>query len=255
MVSMSEFLSGFDYGGQPVIQQGQIDPLALRPGDPEFTRDELKQQAEDEYYRDNPRGAGVIHLNRDWEIKKIYKRLKKEMGYREDLGLEGVGPEDFQFNTPGIYARLLQSAELDGGFLSEAGQNRAFAGQTQGVMGMMSQNERGRNRASAAANLNPIFAERENIAGRYDTLSQVLGQKSQLTAAIDERKFSAQQGFANMLAQTGVQEKLFKVNTAAALKGAQLSADAAVAAGEAAASGSKFSALIGAGATIGAAFI
>ena len=139
MVSMSEFLSGFSYHGEPVIRQGTIDPTRRREG----------QRPIGQFFggRETPFGDIISGLDR------------KSGGELGRLGEFGLDPSDFVFGGPEVFARLLQTGELDGGFLSDLQQNRQFAGETTGLMGLFGRAGEQRARAAAAANLNPIFAQ------------------------------------------------------------------------------------------------
>ncbi len=213
MVSMSEFLSGFEHHGEPVIQQGAINPSRQREG--------LKP-------------VGTFGLD----------------GGSSSLELD---PNDFAFAGPEIFARLLQSAEMDGGFLSDVSQNAILAGETEGLMRLLGSQNRDRRRAADAAGLDPIFTERQEIDAGYDMLSKILGHRAKLRGELEERQFGAQEAFANMLAETDVAEKTFRVNTQAALTGAEIGAEGAIAGGKAQASGSRTGGLLsGIGSIVGA---
>jgi hypothetical protein len=223
MVSMSEFLSGFSYHGEPVIQTGDIDPTRRRDlGRLKFP------------------GGG----------QGAFTQAGLDKGRFQPFGLD---PNDFVLGAPEIFARLLQTAELDGGFLSEVQQNRQFAEETSGLMGLLGTAERDRLRSASAANLNPVFAQRQNLESRFGFLEEILGRRAELGGELEERKFGAQEAFANMLAEAFAGEKAFKVNTLAALQGAEIGARGAREGGEAAGRGALFGGLAtGAGALIGA---
>jgi hypothetical protein len=201
MASMSEFLSGFDYHGSPVIQEGQLDPTRQREG---------------------LGGSGDLTFG------------GSKLG-----GTMTLDPNDFVFGGPEIFARLLQQSEMDGGFLSDASQNAQFAGETAGMSGLLGGSNRDRMRAASQANMNPIFAERQNINAGYEALTQILGRRGQLKGELAERQFGAQEAFANMMAETVASEKQFKVNTQAALKGSEMGAYGAIEAGRLAGKGAE----------------
>lgn len=248
MASISEFLSGFSYHGEPVIQSGAIDPNRKRTG-----LDEIgavgKHRDERAYFKELEAKVKSGEMTEE-EMAQHKEWWNKQYGLNR--GQLRLDPNDFVFGGPEIFARLLQNAELDGGYLSDVSQNQQFAGETAGIMGLMGGANRERGRAAEQANLNPLFAQRQNIDAEFSTLSQILGRRQALGAELEERKFGAEQAFANMLAETVTSEKQFKVNTQAALAGADIGAQGAIAGGKAAASGSKLGgALAGIGSAIG----
>lgn len=258
MVSMSEFLSGFSYRGEPVIQSGPIDPSRKREGlDPIGTFGIGGGVAP---ATGPTQLAGATNINQTPSLPQMLGLIPGTQPGVQGAALPGAAavpqygaqggnltldPNDFVFGGPEIFARLLQSAEMDGGYLSDVSQNAQFAGMTRGLMGLMGAGERDRLRVASAANLNPVFANRLNEQAQYDTLSQLLGMRSQLGGELQELQFGAQRAFANMLAETSAAEKMFKVNTQAALGGAQIGAQGAIAGGKAAGSGAQMGGLLG----------
>lgn len=235
MVSISEFLSGFSYHGEPVIQSGTIDPTRRREGLQEIGTFGLGNPNMGKMSRAFADGAGL-------------EQAQPLVGGEQPFGAFGghlrLDPNDFVFGGPEIFARLLQTAELDGGYLSDISQNQRFGAETQGLMGLLGTAGRERQRGAAQANLNPAFAGRQSQQDQFGVLSQILGRRAQLGSELDERQFAAQQAFANMLAQTVTSEKQFKVNTQAALAGAQIGAEGAIAGGEAAGKGAQMGGLL-----------
>lgn len=238
MVSISEFLSGFSYHGEPVIQSGTIDPTRQREGLPEIGTFGLGGGKPQPFISGDLLSGGFGS-----QIAAAQGAGVQTQGQEQPFGFSDgqlrLDPNDFVFGGPEIFARLLQMAELDGGFLSDISQNQRFGAETQGLMGLLGTAGRERQRGAAQANLNPIFAQRQSQQDQFGVLSQILGRRAQLGSELDERQFAAQQAFANMLAQTTAAEKQFKVNTQAGLAGAQIGAEGAIAGGKAAASGAK----------------
>ena len=265
MASMSEFLSGFSRYGQSVVQSGSIDPNAKREGLPEIGTFGLGG---------GPKKVGAIgaaigslfgsgqsnqdQMSTDEALGMIGSHfgLTAGGGMPQKYGMHGgqltLDPNDFVFSGPEMFARLLQQSEMDGGYLSDISQNAGFAGQTRGIMGMMASQDRDRMRAASAANLDPIFAERQSINAQYEQLGGLLGARAAGRAELTERQFEAQQAFTNMMAENEVAEKEFRVNTMANLAGAQWGAEGAIAGGKAAGRGAKMGGLMaGIGAAIG----
>tara|TARA_R110002020_G_scaffold15015_12_gene53009 strand:- start:939 stop:1760 length:822 start_codon:yes stop_codon:yes gene_type:complete len=261
MVSMSEFLSGFSHAGEPVIQSGSIDPGRRREGlDPIGTfglgggsdgigsiLQALMGQLGQGFHGGTIPQSVLSQLSPE-QLDTILSHA--EGNPNSPFGMQNgqltLDPSDFKFGGPEVFARLLQTGEMDGGFLSDASQNAQFAGETAGVMGLLGDQNRDRRRAAASTNLNPIFAERQEINAGYDTLSGILGRRNELGGELAERQFGAQEAFANMLAETDASEKMFKVNTQSALAGAQMGAEGAIAGGKAAGKGAEKGGLYGA---------
>ena len=252
MASISEFLSGFSYHGEPVIQSGTVDPTRRREGLRNIGR------VGSSGYLDKL-GKRLKEQVESGEITQAEADAQWDKEYNQNYGLfDGslnLDPNDFVFGGPEIFARLLQNAELDGGYLSDVAQNQQFGGEIQGIMGLTGAANRERGRAAEQANLNPLFAQRQNIDAEFSTLSQILGRRQALGSELEERKFGAEQAFANMLAETVSSEKQFRVNTQAALAGAEIGAAGARAGGKAAGKGAKQAGIISGAAMIGAAFI
>lgn len=255
MVSMSEFLSGFTYHGEPVIQSGAIDPTRQRSG--------LKPVGTFGVGGGggvaNPGLSEILPFLEGMSPEQVAAVLEQFGSINPAGGAAGGGsltldPNDFVFGGPEIFARLLQTGELDGGFLSDVTQNKQFAAETSGLMGLLGGANRQRSRGAAQSNLNPIFASRQNLESEFGVLSQILGRRAQLGSELEERRFGAQQAFANMLAQTTAAEKQFRVNTQAALGGAQIGAQGAIAGGQAQGSGTSKAGMFGLfGSVLGAA--
>lgn len=239
MVSISEFLSGFSYHGEPVIQSGTIDPTRRREGLQEIGTFGLGGGSKLNLATMADRGLAppLTGFGGESNFGVQEPADPTQQGFGMQDGQLRLDPNDFVFGGPEIFARLLQSAELDGGFLSNVSQNQQFGAETQGIMGLLGTAGRERQRGAAQANLNPIFAQRQGQQDQFGALSQILGRRAQLGSELDERQFAAQQAFANMLAQTVTSEKQFKVNTQAALAGAQIGAEGAIAGGKAAGKG------------------
>lgn len=247
MVSISEFLSGFSYHGEPVIQSGTIDPTRRREGLPEigtFGLGGRKQNIGQLFTEQGGTLPGLAGAVQGGQALTDAQDQLDPQTYGFSDGQLRLDPNDFVFGGPEIFARLLQTAELDGGFLSDVSQNQRFGAETQGIMGLLGTQDRQRLRGAAQANLNPAFARRQSEQDRFGALSQILGRRAQLGSELDERQFAAQQAFANMLAQTTTAEKQFRVNTQTALAGAQIGAEGAIAGGKAAGKGAQIGGML-----------
>lgn len=260
MASMSEFLSGFNRYGESVLQTGAIDPNRQRPGLQglgsfglgggksgaigNILKGLTNQPAYNMFGQGQQTGPTTGLTNE--QVQMILDQTGGGPGqYGMFNGQLTLNPNDFVFSGPEMFARLLQQSEMDGGFLSDASQNAAFAGQTAGAMNMLGAQQRAGMRQAQAAGLNPIFAERQALNQSYDMLGNLLGQRAQLRSQLGQRQFEAQQAFTNMMAQNEVAEKEFRVNTMANLAGAQMGAEGALAGGKAAGKGSMMGGLLG----------
>ena len=253
---MSEFLSGFSHAGQSVIQEGSIDPGARREGLDElgvFGLGGVKASKKDPGPMPQPGDydpLGYQTAMMMWENKKkAYDQYMMEVnspeyGMRPDGQLR-LDPSDFKFGGPEMFARLMQSGEMDGGYLSDASQNAQFAGSTAGLMDQAGSAQRDRLRNASASNMNSIFAGRQEGLANTTVMSKIMGLRSGLKSELAERQFKAQEGFANMMAQNDVAEKQFKVNAQTALAGAQMGAMGAIDGAKISASGAKSGAMLG----------
>lgn len=257
MVSMSEFLSGFSHAGQSVIQEGSIDPSARREGLEELGSFGLNTQGDGELgarpvrdsqhynlYGDVIGDAKYKEDMEDWMQAKDYMDNATEYGMQPNGNLR-LDPSDFKFGGPEMFARLMQSGEMDGGYLSDASQNAQFAGATSGLMDQAGAASRDRLRNASASNMNSIFAGRQEGLANTSVMGKIMGLRAGLKDQLAERQFKAQEGFVNMMAQNDVAEKQFKVNAQTSLAGAQMGAMGAIDGAKISASATKSGAMMG----------
>lgn len=255
MVSISEFLSGQTYGGQKVTG-GSLDPMAGRPStgrDAWMKENIAKNKAILDGLTKTPGGGYVDADGKEYSANEV-KVLKQKVEDWQNNQLHNklqIDESDMQYNIMPMFAKLLQGAEADGGILSSQFQDARFASETAGAGQQLGMMGRERDRTAAAANLNPMFAQRMAVDDEFNALSSLIGKRNQLATDRENSLFQAQQAFTNLSASTAIAEKSMRVNVAASLKGAQLGVDAAKAGGKAAMKG----AMIGAAGMVAAAFV
>lgn len=222
MPSMSEFLSGFSYSGQPVVQTGVIDPMG-----PDLS--EMEEQLFQEKYPDWEDTGLESQAWKTKKMKAITKWLNKKGfgGPHDPVGLPGVSGEDFDYGGgPRAYARLLQDAEMEGGVLSGTMQNQQFAEQTSGLMSLLGGQDRDRQRTFAAQNIGGVFAQRIGDNAQFQMGQTLGGLRAGFGAQHASDLFNAKKGFTDMLTETSIAEKQFVVNTSAAMDSASKAAKA-----------------------------
>jgi hypothetical protein len=244
MPSMSEFLSGFAYNGAPVVQTGTIDVGSGMWGGAEQIFSDKYPDWEDTGPQSQAWKNGKMKGIHQWMKNKGFGgSTKDDMG----LGSEGIVANDFDnSDVPQAYARLLQGAEMEGGVLSGTMQNQEFAEQTSGLMSLSGAQDRDRARSFAKNNISGVFADRMGDNSQFEMGNTLGGLKAGQGAQHAADLFNAKKGFTDMITQTSTAEKQFKVNTAAALAGAEQAADASKNAGMMQGAGS----LLGAATTV-----
>lgn len=236
MPTISQFLSSFSFNGMPVTGGGGFDPTAGTRAQGQATldraflerqRDELKKQ----YLSLQGRslfGSGPNATAAKQQLSELQAQLDEIDQRLSGVPLGSTNPvltkygltdADFQYNIAPIYAKLLQSAEQGGGYLSPTQSSREFASATAGIGSSLDAADRGAQAAASQANLNPIFAANQAATRRFDAMNQVFGKRAEIGAEGESRKFQAEKAFSDMLAGLTVSQQQERTQTIAALTG------------------------------------
>jgi hypothetical protein len=229
MSRISQFLSGFPSPATPqkptVVGDSPMHPIFRGPDESARMR---AQSAFDEQgiYR-NPNGL------RDEGVGAVIDVFRG--GNRAGLlNRAGLTEDDFSYlrEIDPMFRHLLQSAETQGGYLSDAQQTREFGAISSGFDRSQSSLARERERMAEQQNMDPFFMQRKSLDDQFASLQALLGARAQIEERQSRRQFEEMTAFTNMSAGTRVAEKEALTNTLAALFGAERGAKATEKAGK-----------------------